>query len=94
MLNLELRVNGEPFDQIDWSEASKDQKDYFWFLGVLGKCQFTATITGARLEGLKSLRLEAVDVKSGKAINPYHFHELSLEPKPLQTYRMRRHKCG
>jgi SAM-dependent methyltransferase len=81
-LNLELRVNGEPFGQIDWSEPRQDRKDYFWFLGPLGRCQFNATVAGAQLNGVSALRLEAVDAETGQPVNPYQFHEIPLEPMP------------
>ena len=81
-LNLELRVNGESFDHIDWNESSKDVQLFYGFLSGIGKCRFTATIIGERLKGVRSLRLEAVDTKTGKPVNPYQFHELPLEPMP------------
>ncbi len=73
--DLELRINGERCDNIAWSAPTQDQKNYFWYLGPLGNCEFTVTVTALAAAG--QLRMEAVDAVSGECANPYQFHELS-----------------
>ncbi|MGH8557172.1 MAG: hypothetical protein ACRESZ_06860 [Methylococcales bacterium] len=81
-LSLELRVNGKPFDKVEWCEPSQSIKQYFWFLPT-GKSHFSATLRGTAIsDTIKEFRVEPIYTRTGQPIGPYLSYDIPFGPLP------------
>ena len=75
-LELNLLINGKPFDSIEWSAADPATKQYFWFVPT-GKSAFTGKLHGAASQSLvNEYHVQPVFASNNEPVAPYLYLDI------------------